>query len=74
MNTETQDFYMSAFLCLNGVDLIGLKEFGQRKLFVFEDTKRFQDLKKKYYWNQASVDPLEFKKEIRRLKSLIFSS
>ena len=30
--------------------------------------------KQKYYWNDANVDPLEFKKEIRRLKGLIYNN
>ena len=49
MNIETQDFYLSAFLCMNGIKLMDLKEFGNRKLFVFKDTKNLQELKKEYY-------------------------
>ena len=49
MYVETQDFYMTAFLCLNGIDLVNLKEYGNRKLFVFEDNKDFQNLRQQYY-------------------------
>jgi len=71
MKVETQDFYLSVFLCLNGLDLLELKDYDQRKLFVFEDTDKFQQLKRQYYFNQAKVDPLLFKKQIRELKALI---
>ena len=74
MYVETQDFYMTAFLCLNGIDLVNLKEYGNRKLFVFEDNKDFQHLRQEYYWNKANVDPLEYKKEIRKLKNLIINT
>lgn len=73
MEVETQDFYLSAFLCLNGVKMKDLKEYGSRKLFVFEDNDKFQKLKQAYYWNEAVVDPLEYKKEIRTLKGLIMN-
>jgi len=43
-------------------------------MFVFEDNKKFQDLKQEYYWNNAQVDPLLFKQEIRNLKSLIYNN
>jgi len=49
MNVETQDFYMTAYLCLNGIKLKDLKDYGNRKLFVFEDNDEFQALKQKYY-------------------------
>ena len=74
MNVETQDFYLTAYLCLNGIKLVDIKDYGNRKLFVFEDNDEFQELKQKYYWNDANVDPLEYKKEIRRLKGLIFNT
>ena len=74
MYVETQDFYMTAFLCLNGIDLVNLKDYGNRKLFVFEDNKDFQNLRQEYYWNKANVDPLEYKKEIRKLKNLIINT
>ncbi len=71
MEVETQDFYLSAFLCLKGQPLKSLKDYGSRKLFVFEDDETFQKLKQQYYWNEGSVSPLSYKKEIRRLKDLV---
>lgn len=57
MKFETQDFYLSAFLCLKGVEIVQIKGYGARKLFVFEDTAEFQALKRDYYWHKAKVDP-----------------
>jgi len=74
MEVETQDFYLSAFLRLKNLEMIGMKSFGSRKLFIFEDNDIFQKLKQEYYWNKAVVDPLEYKKEIRRLKDSIMHS
>lgn len=74
MKVETQDFYLSAFLCMNGLPIKSMKDAGHRKLFIFDDTERYQELKQKYYWNKASVSPLEYKKEIRNLKDLIMNS
>jgi hypothetical protein len=51
-----------------------MKSFGSRKMFVFEDNDIFQELKQDYYWNKAQVSPLEFKKEIRKLKDIIMHS
>ena len=70
MNVETQDFYLSAYLRLEGMELRDLRDYGQRRLFVFDDDDQFQKLKKQYYFNQAKVDPLAFKKAIRELKGL----
>ena len=71
MKVETQDFYLSAFLCLSGIIIVEIKEYGARKLFVFDDTEEFQELKREYYWHEAKVDPLLFKKQIRELKAEI---
>ena len=70
MEVETQDFYLSAFLRLSGLEIIDLKNYGQRCLFVFNDDERFQELKKKYYWHEAHVDPMAYKQAIRELKGL----
>ena len=74
MKVETQDFYLTAYLCLRGLKIIQMKDFGRRKLFVFDDDEDFQRLKREYYYNEAKVDPLIFKKQIRKLKSLILEN
>ena len=71
MEVITQDFYLSAFLRLKGVILKDLREDGRRHLFVFEDNDEFQELKRAYYFNEARVDPMTYKRSIRELKSLI---
>ena len=73
MNVETQDFYFAVFLRLNGIDLDSMSDYGSRKMFVFEDNEQYQKLKRAYYWNQAKVDPLLFKKGIRELKGLMMN-
>ena len=74
MKVETQDFYLSAFLLLNRLDIIELKNYGERKLFVFRDTPKFQELKQQYYWNKAKVDPMIYKQHIRELKEMILQT
>ena len=71
MQVETSDFYLCAYLRLSGVVLKDLREDGRRHLFVFDDNEQLQNLKRAYYFNQAQVDPLSFKRSIRELKSLI---
>jgi hypothetical protein len=71
MQTTTQDIWLAAFLCQQGIEISGLREAeGQRKLFVFEDTDEYQLLKRDYYWHRGQIDPLRFKKTIRELKAL----
>jgi len=74
MKVETQDFYFAVFCNLNNLELLEMKDYGQRKMFVFEDNEQYQKLKKAYYWNEAKVDPLLFKQGIRELKGLIFNT
>lgn len=71
MEVATQDFYLTAYLRLSGLALKDLRDEGRRHLFVFDDNEQFQRLKRAYYFNQAQVDPLNFKRSIRELKSLI---
>jgi len=70
MEVESQDFYLSAYLCQQGLTLKDVRKYGTRHLFVFEDDEEFQRLKRAYYWNEARVDPLIFKQQIRTLKGL----
>jgi len=74
MESATSDFYLSCFLRLHGLEIKELRDFDDRKLFVFEDTEEFQRLKREYYWNQAMVDPLNFKQAIRELKGMIMEN
>ena len=58
-------------LHLNGIEMTEMNDYGSRKMFVFEDNEQYQKLKKAYYWNQATVDPLQYKQGIRELKGLM---
>ena len=71
MEITTQDFYLTAFLRLKGIEPIDLRNEGRRHLFVFEDDERFQELKRAYYYDEAQVAPQMFKRSIRELKGLI---
>lgn len=70
MHVETQDMWLTAFLTLKGLKLHQLRDYGPRKLFIFNDDEKFQNLKRDYYYNLGSVDPLELKNKIRELKSM----
>ncbi len=71
MEITTQDFYLTAFLRLQGVEITDLRDEGRRHLFVFEDNEEFQRLRRDYYYDEATVAPQMFKRSIRELKSLI---
>ena len=70
MEIATQDMWLTAYACHNNIKLKGLRDYGDRKLFIFDDTEEFQNIKREFYWNEARVDPLLYKKEIRKLKAL----
>ena len=46
---ETQDFYFVVFAMNEGIKPLEIQETGQRKLFIFENSPRFQDVKRTYY-------------------------
>jgi len=68
--TTTQDIWLAAFACQHGHEIMDLRNLGDRKLFVFEDSDAFEDLKRDYYWHKATVDPLKLKKSLQKLKAL----
>lgn len=74
MLVTTQDLFLTAFVRLKGIKLEDLRDIGDRKLFVFENTDEYQCLKRKYYFNEARVDPLEYKNMIRELKAAVMSN
>lgn len=49
MKVETQDLYFAVFCRLSGIELESMSEYGQRKMFVFEDNEQYQKLKRAYY-------------------------
>lgn len=72
MEIATQDFYLTAYLRLNGQRILHLKDEGRRHLFVFEDTEELQRLRRDYYYDEATVAPQIYKRSIRELKALIY--
>ncbi|MGC9513400.1 MAG: hypothetical protein ACP5D8_07180 [Fidelibacterota bacterium] len=70
LETTTQDIWLAAYACQHGFDITDLRNLGDRKLFVFEDSDAFQDLKRDYYWHKAKVDPLGLKRSLQKLKAL----
>ena len=46
---ETQDFYFVVFAMNEGIKPLEIQETGQRKLFIFENSQRFQNVKRTYY-------------------------
>ena len=71
MEITTQDFYLTAFLRLKGIEPTDLRDEGRRHLFVFTDDEKFRALKRAYYYDEAQVPPQMFKRSIRELKALI---
>ena len=41
--------------------------------FVFENSGKLQELKRQYFWNEASVDPMLFKDQIRKMKTMLYN-
>jgi hypothetical protein len=70
VETTTQDIWMASYAVQKGYEMIGLRELGGRKLFVFTDSEAFQDMKRDYYWHRGQVDPLKLKRSVRELKTL----
>lgn len=70
---KTRDFYLSAFLLLQGEKLHAHARTGGSTDFAFVDTLELRDLVKKYNAREITVDPMTYSVFIRNLKSLIHS-
>lgn len=71
---EHRDFYLGAYLIVNGCELIShRREFGAT-VFVFKDEKLLQEAITDYFANNAKVNPLEYSAAIRNLKSIIHNN
>jgi len=69
-STTTRDLWLASYAYSQGFEIIGLQEWGDRKLFIFRDCEAFQAMKRDFYWHRAIVDPLAMKKAIRKMKTL----
>jgi len=71
----TTDFYLSCFLTISGQDIKDIRRVGpnsSQREFVFEDSDTLRRHIDRYFWNRASVDPMVYKDQIRKLKSLLY--
>lgn len=68
---EIDDFWFAAYLFHTGVDPEEIRDFGKRKLFIFADNINFREMKRKYYQDEATVNPRRYKWGFRRLKAII---
>jgi hypothetical protein len=70
---KTRDFYLSAFLMVKQQKLHKHARYSGSTEFSFVDTPELQELVKKYYAMNITVDPITYSVSIRNLKSLIHS-
>jgi len=75
MNYKTTDFYLSCFLTLSNQEIKEIRRVGNSNQmeFVFTDSKKLRQLMDNYFWNKAQVDPVAFKDQIRKIKSMLFN-
>ena len=71
MFAKTADFYLTVYLMCKGLKVEGMNSLDTRKVFIFQDTEEYRDLKNTYYSNNALINPIDFKARIRELKALI---
>jgi hypothetical protein len=70
---ETRDFYLACFLRCAGYELRGLRAEGSRRVFVFKDRSRHEDVMA-YYGEAVSVRPLAFASTIKDMKALLHNA
>jgi hypothetical protein len=62
---ETRDFYLACFLRCAGYRLLGLRDEGSRKVFVFRDQRARRDAVIAFYGDTATVKPRAFAAQSR---------
>jgi hypothetical protein len=67
---RTSDLYLSAYLRVRGISLIGTEGPRNRVVFLFEDKEEIQKFIADYY-NNGLVGALDFKNYVRELKTLV---
>jgi hypothetical protein len=68
---ETRDFYLACFLRCAGYPLLGLRDEGRRKVFVFRDQRARRDDVIAFYGDTATVKPQAFAAAIKDMKGLL---
>lgn len=71
---EHQDFYLGAYLIVNGCVLHSYYRENGLTTFIFENTEELRELVNGFYSNLCKTDALEFSKAIKKLKSIIHNS
>jgi hypothetical protein len=73
-NVENNDFYTSAYLVAKGHKCIDVNNIRNGwNVFIFERTAELEKDLAEYFANRGTVNPSEFVKEIKRLKTVIHS-
>ena len=72
----TTDFYLSCFLTISGQNIRKIRRVGNstQMEFVFTDSDKLRKLVDEYFWNKAKVDPMVYKDQIRKVKSMLYNS
>lgn len=68
---ETRDFYLACYLRCAGYPLLGLRDEGRRKVFVFRDQRTRRDDVIAFYGDTATVKPQAFAAAIKDMKGLL---
>jgi hypothetical protein len=68
---ETRDFYLACFLRYAGYPLLGLRDEGRRKVFVFRDQRTRREDVIAFYGDTATVRPQAFASAIKGMKWLL---
>ena len=71
---ETKDFYLSGFLLCNRFLLIENNREQGFTVFSFQDSPELQQIVKKYYRSETTVDPVFYGMILRQLKGVIHNS
>ena len=69
-----RDFYLGAYLIVNGCSLISHSRENGFTTFIFKDENKLHELVENFYSLHGTVDALTYSSTIRSLKSVIHSS
>jgi Domain of unknown function (DUF5659) len=70
---ETQDFYVTAYLLAQGIELIGRSQHNGIMTFIFPHTYGVSNLVSEYNALQSNVRPQVYAASIRNLKNILYS-
>jgi len=71
---KTSDFYLSAFLRTQGLELIKIDKTNPRRaLFIFKDRKDRRSLVEDFLFGRTKVEPKSFISAIKEFKRLLYS-